>query len=247
MAQNKKQRGLIPSAFHTIGDVAGTFLFNYLFDDPERKGVMRFSFPARTFHWTVVILVMLLGLTGLILFVPGWGVASVAGWTRIVHRICVYISAVVLVIYFITYRQSCLAYLKEAFTWTKADLGWVRAAVDYYLGGDESKMPPQGHINPGQKIWELITVVCGALFIITGAVMTFAKGAVAPGVFQWCVFTHDIAFIVGGAMLIVHIVLGTLHPRMSESLRSMITGKISVHYAKSHYGKWYDKIAEKQS
>ncbi len=247
MTKNEKERGLISSVFHTIGDVISTFLFDYLFDDPNRKGVMRFSFPARTFHWVVVVLIALLGLTGLILFVPGWGAASIAGWTRIVHRICVYISAVVLVLYFISYRQSCLAYLKEAFSWTKADFGWVRAAVDYYLGGDESKMPPQGHINPGQKIWELITIVCGVLFVITGAIMTFAKGVVAPAVFQWSLLIHDIAFIIGSAMLIVHIVLGAIHPRMNESLRSMITGKISVKYAKSHYGKWYEEIAEKQS
>jgi formate dehydrogenase gamma subunit len=108
-------------------------------------------------------------------------------------------------------------------------------------------MPPQGHINPGQKIWELITVVCGAILFITGAILCFAKGAVAPGVFQWCLFTHALAFIIGGCMLIVHAILGAIHPRMSESLRSMLTGKVSVEYAKSHYGKWYDEISKEQS
>jgi len=47
-------------------------------------------------------------------------------------------------------------------------------------------------------------------------------------------------------MLIVHAVLGALHPRMSESLRSMITGKVSRSYAKSHYGKWYEEISRQQ-
>jgi len=42
----------------------------------------------------------------------------------------------------------------------------------------------------------------------------------------------------------VHIYLGTLHPRMNESFISMIRGKVSKEYAKSHYSKWYDKIAE---
>lgn len=41
-------------------------------------------------------------------------------------------------------------------------------------------------------------------------------------------------------------ILGTIHPRMSESLRSMITGKVSEEYAKSHYGKWYEEISKQQ-
>jgi len=247
MSKNKTEKGFWAAIFPTIGSVIGTFLYDYFFDDPKRPGIMRFSFPARTLHWVTAVLIILLGFTGLILFVPGWGTIAVAGWTRIIHRICVYIFSVVLLLYFVTYRKNCLDYIKESFTWTREDLGWLRAAVDYYLGGEESKMPPQGRINPGQKIWQLITILCGAIFFITGAIMTFAKGAVAPGVFQWCVFTHDIAFIIGGCMLIVHVVLGALHPRMSESLRSMITGKISVQYAKSHYGKWYEKISKKQA
>jgi formate dehydrogenase gamma subunit len=244
MEKNEKERGFWASIFPTIGDIVGTLIHDILFDDPNRPGVMRFSLPARTFHWVVAALVIVLGITGLILFVPGWGVAGLACWTRIIHRVCSYTFGVVLVLYFITYRKNSLAYFKEAFTWTRDDLGWLRAAIDYYTGGEESKMPPQGHINAGQKIWELITIVCGAIMFVTGTIMCFAKGAVNPSIFQWCLFTHALAFIIGGCMLIVHAILGAIHPRMSESLRSMLTGKISEEYAKSHYGKWYEEVSK---
>jgi len=244
MEKSEKERGFWASIFPTIGSIIGTFIHDILFDDPGRPGVMRFSLPARILHWTVAILVILLGITGLILFVPGWGVAGLACWTRIIHRVCAYIFGVVLVLYFVTYRKNSLSYIKESFTWKKEDLGWLRAAIDYYTGGEESKMPPQEHINPGQKIWQLITVVCGVIIFVTGAIMCFAKGAVSPGLFQWCLFTHDLAFIIGGCMLIVHAILGAIHPRMSESLRSIVTGKISEEYAKSHYGKWYEEISK---
>ncbi len=277
MEKNEKEKGLIASIFGTIGDIVGTFIHDILFDDPNRPGVMRFSLPARTFHWIVAILIIGLGITGLILFVPGWGVAGLACWTRIIHRVCAYAFGVVLVLYFLSYPRPSLSFIKESFLWIPAifnavllkspllfpkskvsrmkeavaeaecDLGWLRAAVDYYTGGDESKMPPQGHINAGQRIWQLTTIVCGSIMFITGAIMCFAKGAVAPGVFQWCLFVHALAFIIGGCMLIVHVILGAIHPRMSESLRSIITGKISVEYAKNHYGKWYDEISKEQS
>ena len=274
MERAKKERGFWASIFPTIGDIIGTLIHNILFDDPGRPGIMRFSLPARLFHWTVAILVILLGITGLILFVPGWGVAGLDGWTRIIHRICAYTFGGVLVLYFISYTRPSLSFVKEAFLWIPAifnavllksplifpkskvsrmkepiaeaecDLGWLRAAVDYYTGGDESKMPPQGHINAGQRLWQLVAIGCGLILFVTGAIMCFAKGAVAPGVFQWCLFTHALVFIIGGCMLIVHAILGAIHPRMSESLRSIFTGKISEEYAKSHYGKWYEEISK---
>jgi formate dehydrogenase gamma subunit len=244
MGKSKKERGFWASIFPTIGDIIGTLIYDILFDDPGRPGVMRFSLPARIFHWTVAILVILMGLTGLILFVPGWGAIAVGAWTRIIHRICAYTFGIVLVLYFVSYPKKSREFIKESFTWTRDDLGWLRAAIDYYTGGEESKMPPQGHINAGQKIWQLIAIVCGVILVITGAIMCFAKGAVAPGIFQWSLFTHALAFIIGGCMLIVHAILGAIHPRMSESLRSMLTGKISEEYAKSHYGKWYEEISK---
>jgi formate dehydrogenase gamma subunit len=244
MEKNEKERGLLASIFVPIGEMVGTLIQDMLFDDPGRPGVMRFSFPARIFHWSVAVLVLGLGVTGLILFVPGWGTIALGAWTRIIHRVCAYAFGVILVVYFASYPRKSWKFIKESFTWTRNDIGWAKAAVDYYTGGDESKMPPQGHINAGQKIWQLVAIVCGVIFFITGAIMCFAKGSVSPAVFQWTLFTHALVFIIGGCMFIVHAILGTVHPRMSESLRSMITGKVSEEYAKSHYGKWYEEISQ---
>ena len=250
MAQSEnsenKERGFWESIFGTIGDIIASLLHDFLFDDPKRKGIIRFSLPTRTFHWITALLVILMGLTGLILFVPGWGTIAVAGWTRIIHRISAYIFATVLIVYGVSFPKASWTYFKESFTWGRSDFAWVKAAVDYYLGGDESKMPPQGHINPGQKIWQLITIVCGVILFITGGIMAFLKGTIPPGVFQWMLFTHALMFIIGTVMLIVHAILGTIHPRMTESLRSMITGKVSEEYAQSHYGRWYEEVAKKQ-
>jgi formate dehydrogenase subunit gamma len=144
----------------------------------------------------------------------------------------------------IIFPKSKVSRMKEPIAEAKYDLGWLGAAVDYYTGGDESKMPPQGHINAGQRLWQLVAIVCGLILFVTGGIMCFAKGTVSPGVFQWCLFTHALVFIIGGCMLIVHVILGTVHPRMSESLRSIITGKISEEYAKNHYGRWYEEISK---
>ena len=134
-----------------------------------------------------------------------------------------------------------LRFIKETLIWGKNDIQWVRHAPDYYFGGDESKMPPQGHINTGQKMWQLVVLVTGALFIISGIFIWFLKDVLSPGFFQSFIIVHDIAFILVLLMLLVHIYLGVIHPRMTESLRSMWDGKISKKYAGNHYSKWYDE------
>jgi formate dehydrogenase subunit gamma len=44
-------------------------------------------------------------------------------------------------------------------------------------------------------------------------------------------------------MFFVHIYLGVFHPMMTEALKSMVSGKISIEYAKEHHGKWYEEVA----
>jgi formate dehydrogenase subunit gamma len=93
-------------------------------------------------------------------------------------------------------------------------------------------------------MWQLVVLGTGIIFLISGCLMWFFKDVLPPGVFEWSVIAHDIAFILAFLMLLVHIYLGVIHPRMTESLRSMLDGKISKTYARNHYGKWFDEISQ---
>jgi formate dehydrogenase subunit gamma len=208
----------------------------------EPRLVERFRKRTIWLHWIHTASFLALIITGAILFIPGSGAPAAGGLTRLIHRIAVVIFAGVPLTYFIFNPKLSFHFIKESLTWGKDDIIWVTRAPDYYFGGAEDNMPPQGHINTGQKMWQLIVLGTGALFLATGFVMWFLKDTVAPGFFQWCVVGHDVAFILAFLMLLVHIYLGIIHPRMTESLRSMGDGKISVTYAKDHYGKWYDGL-----
>ena len=209
----------------------------------EPRVVERFKKRSIWFHWIHTAAFLALVITGAILFFPGIGGAASGGMTRLIHRIAAVIFVAAPVIYFFTNPRMTLHFIRETLTWSKDDLGWVRAAPSYYFGGPEDRMPPQGHVNTGQKMWQLITLGTGVLFIATGLIMWFFKDAVSTYVFQGCVIIHDIAFLLVFLMLLVHVYLGVLHPRMNESLRSMWDGKISRTYAKNHYGKWYEEIS----
>ena len=209
----------------------------------EARVVERFKKRTIWFHWVHTAAFLVLIITGAILFVPGLGAPAAGGLTRLIHRIAVVIFAGAPVLYFIFNPRTSLHFIKETLTWGKDDLGWIEAAPLYYFGGDEEKMPPQGQINTGQKMWQLIVLGTGAIFLATGLIMWFFKDIISSGIFQWCVIVHDIAFVLVFLMLLVHVYLGIIHPRMNESLRSMLDGKISADYARHHYGKWYDKIS----
>ena len=207
----------------------------------NRRTVERFKKRTIWFHWTHTAVFLTLTVTGAILFLPGCGAAAAGGYTRLIHRIAALLFIAVPLVYFVMNPRMSLHFIKESFTWGSDDKKWVLRAPDYYFGGDERKMLPQGHINTGQKMWQFIVIVSGLLFLISGLIMWFLRNDLPVNVFQWAVIVHDIAFMLSFLMLLVHIYLGVIHPRMTESLRSMFDGRISEEYARSHYGKWYDQ------
>ena len=212
----------------------------------EPRVVERFKKRTIWFHWIHTASFLALIVTGAILFFPGISGPAVGGTTRFIHRIAVVIFVAAPVIYFFLNPRMTLHFIKETLTWGKGDLDWAQAALLYYFGADEGKMPPQGHVNTGQKMWQFIVLGTGILFFVSGFIMWFLKDVVSTDFFQWCVVVHDIAFLLVFLMLLVHIYLGIIHPRMTESLGSMWHGRISEKYARSHYGKWYDGLAKSE-
>ena len=206
--------------------------------------VERYRKPTRVLHWVHAGAFILLFLTGLVLFVPGLGVIAQDSWSRVIHRIAAAIFIIAPLIYIPMNWKSTKEGVKSAFSWASSDIGWLKAAPRFYFLGDKSTMPPQGHMNTGQKMWWFLVIIFGTAFVITGLIMWFGKTALAPSVLLWTVFLHDIAFIVTGVMLFVHIYLGVLHPLMTESWRAMAKGKISSEYAKTHHAKWYEEVTK---
>ncbi len=208
----------------------------------EERTIERFKIRTVWFHWIHTVAFLALLATGAILFFPGCGAPAAGGITRIVHRIAAVIFIGGAIAYIPLNPKMAFQFVKDCFGFSKNDLGWMMAAPDYYFGGPEDKMPPQGHVNTGQKMWQLVILGTGVVFVATGAIMWFARGSVSEDVFQWSLILHGLAFVLVLVMLFVHIYLGAIHPRMTESFKSMLNGKISPTYAKHHYGKWYDGL-----
>ncbi len=210
--------------------------------------VERYRKPTRILHWIHAGAFVVLFLTGLVLFVPPLGFLAEDSWTRVLHRVAAVLFVVAPLIYIPLNWKATLRGVKEAFIWGREDIGWVKAAPRYYFLSDEKAMPPQEHMNTGQKLWWLMAIVFGLIFVISGLIMWAFKGTAPVALLQWMVFIHDIAFIATGCMLFVHIYLSVAHPLMrplrTGAWSSMARGKVSVGYARSHHAKWYDRISK---
>lgn len=210
--------------------------------------VQRYTKPARIFHWIHSGAFVLLIVTGLFLFIPALGFLAVDSWSRVIHRVAAVIFVLAPLIEILANRRTPWETIKSVFTWGSDDLDWVKAMPRYYFFCDESSMPPQGEMNTGQKLWFFLVLIFSPIFVITGILMWFFKYSLPSAVFQWSVFVHDVAFIVIFAMFLVHIYLGVIHPLMRQhggSFSSMVDGTVTADYAKSHHGKWYQKVARK--
>ena len=210
--------------------------------------VERYRKPTRILHWIHGGAFVFLFLTGLILFIPQLGILAQDSWTRVIHRIAAVLFVVAPLIYIPLNWKTTLRGIKNAFTWGGEDIGWLKAAPRYYFLADEKGMPPQEHMNTGQKMWWFMVIVFGLIFVITGLIMWAFKTVAPAALLQWMVFIHDVAFIATGCVFFVHIYLSVAHPLMrplrTGPWNSMVRGKVSVEYAKSHHGKWYEEITK---
>jgi len=208
--------------------------------------IEKYARATRVLHHVHTAAFIILFLTGLILFLPQLSFLAAGSWTRIIHRIAAVFFIVAPLLYLLVRPDKAVNAVKEAFQWGNGDLGWLKAAPRYYFLSDEAGMPPQGHMNTGQKLWWLIVVVFSGIFVVTGLVMWFLKTVAPAALFQWMVFVHDVAFIVTSAMLFVHVYLGVVHPMMSGAWQSIWKGTVTSEYAKSHHGLWYREQNSKE-
>ena len=210
------------------------------------KDIRRYSRRAIILHGTYAASFIILLVTGIVLFIPGQTQIPSDSLFFKIH-IAAGIAIVALpLLYALANPSSTIKGLKNAVTWGKEDLDWIKGAPLFYYLFDERAMPPQGYLNTFQKMWLLMIIASGIVLAASGVLLGFWGDTVPADVALYALFAHDIAFIAVGAMFIVHVYLTVIHP-MSYPLAgggwSAITrGTVSSEYARIHHSKWYDEI-----
>ena len=203
----------------------------------EQRTIVRFRKRAILIHWLFAVTFAVMLVTGGIMF---FDLTSMDGGVQIrtIHRTAAVFFVLLPVIYMILDPKTAIGFLREALRWDRDALVWLRMSLKYYFAG-KGQMPPQGYINGDQKLWQLLVIVTGVVFALTGILLWFFKLKIPLAFYQSVLLTHAVSFVVFLLMFPVHFYLTTLHSRFEESLSSMIDGKVSESYAKEHYTKWY--------
>lgn len=202
--------------------------------------IERFRKRTIVLHWVHTGAFLILAVTGAIMLLQE-DVYSNIYIAQILHRAAAVIFIAVPVLgYFMAPRPSS-GFIKESLKFGSEDVKWIVAAPDYYFGGPEERMPPQGRLNSGQKFWQSVVMVTGLIFVFTGIPLWVFRFNLPVSAYEWILFAHGIAFVIVFVILLLHIYLALFHPRFKESISSMINGRISSTYARTHYRKWYEK------
>lgn len=206
--------------------------------------IKRFSPVVRVTHWMYAISFIILAITGYMLFGDklDWMAPMFGGieGAMIAHRVAAVFLIASIVISLLMRPKEMLSWIKDSFSFTKADIGFLKTFPHKFLG-IKKEIPPQGFYNGGEKINSLIQIFAGAILITTGIVMWF-RDYFSESLLVLAIPLHGLFFAVAVAGAIGHIYLALLNPISNEAIGAMTTGKVSEKYMIENHGQWYEDV-----
>jgi formate dehydrogenase subunit gamma len=196
-------------------------------DDSSK--VVRFDRIERLAHWLTAALVLVLIVTGAILYIPSFSVAI--GRRLLIEDIHLYVGISVFVPLLVSllgpWGRALRRDLASMNRFSKGELAWLRS-----LGARGHNA--LGKFNPGQK---LNTYAIGALLtvlLVTGVILRWGN-FVSVSWRTSATFVHDWFAVFIAAVVIGHVAFALTHP---AALRSMLTGRVTTRWVRRHAPAW---------
>ena len=250
--RNWRTSKLIPYSIYAIG---GTLLVIALFRlirgkikikaGRSGKKIKRFTNFQRFVHWTVAILFIILGITGVILTLGRYGLLPLVGketfgiiayYGKLLHNYLGPVFSVMLLVMLFTFFKG------NFFNWT--DIKWF-AKGGGLMGGHASA----GRYNGGEKAWYWIAALAGLVVVISGLILNFpqliAIFSITPEQYQQAQFLHAVGSIGLFVVSFGHIYMGTI--AMEGAFEAMQTGECDSNWAKEHHDLWYEELQQNGS
>ena len=200
------------------------------------ESLTRFDRGERVLHWTNATLFLTLLATGSALYVPQ--LSSVIGRRHTLKVIHVYAGLglpfpLLLTVVARRWGAAFRADARRLNRWSVDDRRWLRS-----FGRDHRVR--LGKFNSGQKLNAAFTLGAIPVMLATGSIMYWNK--------PWPVsyrtgatFVHDWLYIGLCFTIIGHILIAL---QDSDSLGSMLRGRISGRWAKRHAPRWYEEMTK---
>lgn len=204
----------------------------------ERQ-ILRYAPQQRWVHWIGATGFLLLLLSGLVLLFPPLSFLAAGGWSRLLHQIGAILFLSWPVLYATTYPLGLKRMLKESFSYGRDDWAWAKKAPGYFFGHADG-MPPQGHINAGQKVHHALTALAFLAVALSGLLLWFGKGALGAQTLAVAAMIHDLSMVALVVLFIGHVYFTFVY----DALPAMKTGYVSEEYARMEHAKWLETLPQ---
>ena len=200
--------------------------------------VPRFTPFQRLVHWSVAILFLLLGFTGIILTFGRDGLIPIIGneafstiaiIARRIHDFSGPVFAIALLVMLFTFMKGNFPKIM--------DLKWLLKA-----GGLFGSHVSAGRYNAGEKIWYWLAMVVGLIVVVSGLVLDFPIFGQDRQMMELSHVVHAIAAVSILAVAFGHIYMGTVG--VEGAFESMKTGYCDVNWAKAHHDQWFEEMRQ---
>ena len=210
----------------------------------ERKYIKRHDIYARIAHWAYAVGGIVLGITGLFLFIPGLGRAvGIEGLTvtTILHRVFGVLFIAVPLATSILRPANPIHTFKNLFAkWDADDIDFMKKFAFYLFNPKKYHMPKQQFIKSGQRISDLIMYLLILGIAVSGVLLWVGSNVLPLWLFRFSLFIHDLCFFGMGLLFVVHVYLGAgvFQPYRRSASLMMGDGMVSESDALYHWGHW---------
>jgi formate dehydrogenase subunit gamma len=191
--------------------------------------IERFGRATRALHWATAAAVLTAAITGLILYVgPLTALVGRRVLVKDIHVIAgLGMPIPLLLAYAGGWRRDVRANVRRLARWSRADRRWL------WTRGREAT-DKVGKFNAGQKANAAFVAGMIPIMLASGSIMRWFE----PWPVQYrtgATFVHDWTAIATWAVVTGHILFAL---NDSESLRGMLTGRVSRTWARAHHPRW---------
>jgi len=207
--------------------------------EKPRSGVKieRFTLGERVLHWSIAVLFIIMGITGLSLLlgrlalIPIFGHPVVSGYleiSKVLHNYCGPLLLIGILLVSLIWAHHNIP--------RKFDLQWFKN-----MGGmiGHSPRPHAGKVNAGEKGWFWLVVIFGIGVGITGVLLDFPIWGQSRFTMQLSHVIHATVAVLFVTCSLGHIYVGTIG---SEGVfEAMWTGSVDAVWAQQHADLWYQE------
>jgi len=212
--------------------------------------ILRFDWGERVFHWSHALAFFLLAGTGAVMFFPS--LSTAVGNRNIVRTVHEFGGFAVPILAMVALALSPFLRrdLAEIDRLDQADREWWSGGwfEDLFPSRQEisglpsPRVPSSGKFNAGQKMNAICSAAAMTLLFGTGLVMYFHT-RFPLWLKQGAILVHDIVAIAVVLLVGGHVLLAL---RDRESLRGMITGKVSRKWGVLHHKAWVAEFSARE-